>query len=774
METNLRNQRDSFTTYITKVDKIYIEKVKPFNDLFNNEDCKKSELFMKGLFLVIKSFLEGNAEELFIKIPVQEFGIKENAQNENYTRVQGVVHDVLSLFVSSRQMNLISSPDLIKENIGCLCYKKCEQRKIYEIATSNRTESGVRPKIKYPEGIAVTTTNLVNQYEQSRKKIFKLKSCPDRPNEQTFNHIDWGLEQLLLINKLSKENEVKQYNSALIVGFNDDAKRYCRFYSNIYFYSPLRFATSYDDVADSYDIVVFIGDNKYKNQVGDINKEIGFERTKKAIYIGTELENYSPNDKRKVFEFSSREMYHYFARDKFPEFKTLIMDFPWLNNYISSLNKIMDPINNLEENAKRRIISLAARHCISIDIENPTEDNVEFLSEYLYNNAYLTEEQEDSILDFYKNTTFADGEITPKYAKYNNLVKKYGESKVYIVNPFTFRFKRKGVKNFINNQNITNKHYILDIQKDDVFYIDMIKYLMKHQALGTFHLFSYFSLKKVSDYILSGPRICNSAYRVALLNGLIWDNSDNETVVSDRGLDNYFSSELLQDYIAGNKNFDASSIRYLVDFSDGETAEITGNVIYNSEEISIDELYDDYIDELPIDITYYSNPTNFDSIVAILSGLPKGKTISNYAQLWKNLLRERCITLYDGNYRDMLKNDFPFLPPHQNYINGKNHTYFPRKIRKFIGKLKALNLLNPEDERHLAMAHKASSKSSGYGRCLKDDLFHYLINDKEKSDFILSLEKKGKSYGEDITINSLLADCISTKTVKSINLIKNK
>ena len=70
METNLRNQRDSFTTYITKVDKIYIEKVKPFNDLFNNEDCKKSELFMKGLFLVIKSFLEGNAEELFIKIPV--------------------------------------------------------------------------------------------------------------------------------------------------------------------------------------------------------------------------------------------------------------------------------------------------------------------------------------------------------------------------------------------------------------------------------------------------------------------------------------------------------------------------------------------------------------------------------------------------------------------------------------------------------------------------------------------------------------------------------
>ena len=113
-------------------------------------------------------------EELFIKIPVQEFGIKENAQNENYTRVQGVVHDVLSLFVSSRQMNLISSPDLIKENIGCLCYKKCEQRKIYEIATSNRTESGVRPKIKYPEGIAVTTTNLVNQYEQSRKKIFKL------------------------------------------------------------------------------------------------------------------------------------------------------------------------------------------------------------------------------------------------------------------------------------------------------------------------------------------------------------------------------------------------------------------------------------------------------------------------------------------------------------------------------------------------------------------------------------------------------------------------
>ena len=29
----------------------------------------------------------------------------------------------------------------------------------------------------------------------------------------------------------------------------------------------------------------------------------------------------------------------------------------------------------MEENAKRRIISLAARHCISIDIENPTEDN---------------------------------------------------------------------------------------------------------------------------------------------------------------------------------------------------------------------------------------------------------------------------------------------------------------------------------------------------------------------------------------------------------------
>jgi hypothetical protein len=118
------------------------------------------------------------------------------------------------------------------------------------------------------------------------------------------------------------------------------------------------------------DILVFIGDRKYKNFSEKINDALFDGRVKKIIYIGTEPFWGYDNDNRNVrYSFSYREVFTYFY-GQFTEIKFHKFDFSWLFDNLRRLKQILINANIQEEYHKKILTTIASLIFISTFVED--------------------------------------------------------------------------------------------------------------------------------------------------------------------------------------------------------------------------------------------------------------------------------------------------------------------------------------------------------------------------------------------------------------------
>ena len=79
---------------------------------------------------------------------------------------------------------------------------------------------------------------------------------------------------------------------------------------------------------------------------------------KKVIFIGTSLDEFREGENSVKFDFSIRELYHYFAKSKFPQIKLDVLKFDWLEKQIEELNDIIGELDGVTPEQKQQIINL--------------------------------------------------------------------------------------------------------------------------------------------------------------------------------------------------------------------------------------------------------------------------------------------------------------------------------------------------------------------------------------------------------------------------------
>ena len=745
--------------------KPYIKNVEDFlNSLYN---CNSEEnVFFLNIFHVIKSFLnEKGSRNLFIKIPVHELGIKPDDYEQNWTRFQEIVNEAICLATAEKQMELVKCPELIvpNENAVVYCHNDIstdDPPQFYKLVARQLSPNGIRPKLILEGNKYKPVSEAIRTYNDNKDCIFRMKAELSSADARVRRHVESVYNRILGFHKNKFDT---QYNSALIVGFNDQAKRYERTYSNIYFESPVAFVNKFEYDMLQNDIICFIGDRKYNGWWDDIQRGLGQEKVQKAIFIGSYLNYFNESETNRFYGFSIREMYHWFANGYFPEpcFKRL--SFPWLEDRICEINGIIDGIQNINDEQRKRIISYALWNCVGIKIEKVDQEAIDNLSDFIYENTDITNEEEDLILDWYKTVCFEEN--TPKLIEFE-------KKKPYALIVPLKSHERK-LKSYLKNNNKRQNTLVFDVYNDSVKYNKLLADVWMHMPITDFYFMSYFSLNKISEFIRKEMDVCNGEYRVKLLNGIKLNTTKEKEIPSlvEDNLSNYFSDELFDEY-SPSYSFDPSNQqKYQVTTEDEQIIEITGDVVVGKTIVPLSVISEYYNNEdFPVEISYYEKHQDFGLVFEIIKNFPRGRDIAYYSRLWKEILRDYCKKEYGGDYKRMMKEHFPFLPKSQRrqYVNPDATTDFPNAFSEAVRRMRQLGLIDDKTRQYLISAKEANSGRSKMGGKLKESLYHFMITG-EKTKFLAAFDEKSKSRGETLTSDDLLKECI--KTIRITNII---
>lgn len=745
----------------------YIKNIEDFlNRLYN---CTNDEnLFFVNIFHVIKSFLnEKGSRNLFIKIPVHELGMKSNYHEQNWAKLQEIVNEAICLATAEKQMELVKCPDLIisNENVVVYCHNDIstvDPPHFYKLIAHPQSPNGIRPKLILEGRKYKTVSEAIRTYNDNKYCIFKMKAELSSADDRVRRHIESVYKRILGYNKNKFDT---QYNSALIVGFNDQAKRYERTYSNVYFESPVTFVNKLEYNLLRNDIVCFIGDRKYNGWWDDVQRGLGQEKVQKAIFIGSYLEDFKESETNRFYGFSIREMYHWFADGCFPEpcFKRL--SFPWLEDRICEINKIIDGIPNINDEQRKRIISYALCNCVGMKINTIDQKAIDNLSSFIYENTNITNEEEDLILDWYKTLCFEKN--TPKLIEYQ---RKETYSLIVPLNSY----ERK-LKSYLKNNNKKRNILIFDVYSNSVKYNKLLADVWMHMPITDFYFMSYFSLNKISEFVRKETDVCNGEYRVKLLNGIKLNTTKKVELPSlvEDNLSNYFCDDIFDEYSSSYSFGNNKQQKYQVTTEDEQIIELIGDVLMGKTIVPLSEISEYYNKEdFPLEISYYEKHQNFDLVFEIIKNFPREKDVVHYSRLWKEILRDYCSNEFDGDYKRMMKEHFPFLPKsHQgrHYVNPDATTDFPNAFSKTVRRMRQLGLIDDNTGQYLISAKKANSDRKKMGVKLKESLFHFMIT-REKTIFLASFDEKSKNRGESLTSDDLLKECIKTIRITNIAL----
>lgn len=391
-------------------------------------------------------------------------------------------------------------------------------------------------------------------------------------------------------------------------------------------------------------------------------------------------------------------------------------------------------------------------------VDQKTIDN---LSSFIYENTNITNEEEDLILDWYKTLCFEEN--TPKQMEF-----KKKESNALIV-PLN-SYERK-LHSYLKKNNRKRNVLVFDVYSNSVKYNKLLADVWMHMPITDFYFMSYFSLNKISEFIRKEMDVCNGEYRVKLLNGIKLNTTKEEipSLVED-SLSNYFSDDLLDEYLS-SYSFDTNKQqKYQVTTEDEQIIELIGDVVVGKTIMPLSEISEYYNKEdFPLEISYYEKHQDFDLVFEIIKNFHRGRDVAYYSRLWKEILRDYCLKEFDGDYKRMMKEHFPFLPKSQGrqYVNPDATTDFPNAFSKVVRRMRQFGLIDDKTGQYLISAKKANSDRTKMGVQLKESLYHFKITG-DKTIFLASFDEKSKSRGENLTSDDLLKECIKTIRITNI------
>ena len=565
----MKNIESNFNSYIMDVESFVKEQTKQYDRFPHTDNLDRKGYFFREIFYVLKSFIqEEESNKLFIKIPVHELGISKQEQERNWDLFQKTISDVLCLATADKQERMVKCPSLDSSAIGNVVYCHNDNPIIYnypqlfELTSSNNVDVPARPKLILDGRNIIRTKEAISTYEANKDCIFKMKSTPSSSDQRTMRHIEYVYNAIkaYITNRFEK-----QYESALIVGFTDSAKRYERTYSNIYFDSPVSFTKRFQEGDLNNEIVCFVGDKKYSGVWDDVQRGIGQGKIKKAIFIGSVLDEFKEIEGNRLYEFSFREIYHHFVHGSFPKISCERLHFPWLEEKLTELNTIIDEIPAINEEQRKKLITHIFWNFVGFDIVKPDEEKVNRLSDFIYENLSISNDEEDKILDWYSESK-NDSE-SPKKQFCNRIP---NNKNLHVVTPFSYKQK---FKQYLGKNNTNNNIIVVDTQCDSKKYVETLTDLLMHLPLGEIIFLSYTSLDKLETHLDSEIDVYNSKYRVQLLGGLQIEVNETlpEYVATKSDLSDYFVLDLLDEYLSDYSGNNNAQTKYEVTFQDSTT-----------------------------------------------------------------------------------------------------------------------------------------------------------------------------------------------------------
>lgn len=749
MEHILNGLRDAFQNYQEKVIKLFQEKTEPWNGLF---DTVSNPDICRGLFYIIKKFVDGDKTQLFIQLPTDELGQNDETQKKNRLEIQEILTDFLFLATKESWSEQFDCPNIEDANIGDFCYF---DNRVWEIVRSN--DSAPRPKCldarstfrtSVARDIYRTTRESGIRLLSNSGSLAEIKKAANKINFYRAFPVTYNASQCILVGaKHSKQNPLLSCDNI---------------------YKPVHFVTNFANIYNqNCDILVLLWDRKYLNFEVQINNLIASGQVKKVILLGTEIfDGFKENTENLWFPFTYREIFSYYSnplrqyRNRFPSIEFKKIAFPYLYQAIETLNSYIP--EGFDKKDRQRILGLTLRPFLGRKFE---ETDVDYLREILYNDYdALSNEAIDNIISWVSN--FNCTGRTPKEEQ--NPTTAWNQT--FDLDPRT-SYKRD-LSRHLHDTNNNNQVYIIDAPLNVYKVVDCVKALLSRGALGKYLILSYFELPKLKEFFESEVKVYKSNDRFDILNIKFEHELKKQHVMSTNLLD-YYNDDFTDDILSyGNEqrqNTQNQKFECKFENTPEDIILENGFVIYFSNTIKVEDLYNNKIDYIPCKITYYQKPEDFQELMKLYYPIPPNESVESYAQFWKVKLRGMLQDRYNGDLNSMHK-DFKFLSITElrRITKSSYSSMFTHKIDSIANVMARHRIITAEESICIKAAHDIVGEYSINGQRLKASLIEYQLTGKIDS-FLQELVSNASAKGVNISVDGLLAQCMVTKTLLDIN-----
>lgn len=765
--------------YFSNINNAYREATKDFEFIFDN---LRSSDFYKGVASQIDYFLENDDRCFFLQIPVEELG-RDNDE-KNFDNLTIVIFKLLAIH-SRDELKRLLQTDICDKDI--LFYNYSDLGKDYRgikrffkfDLNRNCCKEIFQPTERNGNRIVNYLPTKINVNSENISQIIKLKREPDGNRN---NYVEY-CEKILKFSKqiIDFNLNKNQFKKILVVGYN--LRQSFLHYDVPYNHndtlveSTITLKSSLDNISNDFDLIVIIGDKKYKNRNTEIlnglnNRNNNF---KKVIFIGSELEIDIP-----TYSFTYKEMANYFSKGSLPVENYCSFTFDFADTVKQELNTILSKNLQLSEEIKSRVIGYLMYNILKLDfnqkvLNSKKEQISETIQEIIIEHFGLEELPLDyellNRLENYINHLSYGKEDNPKIIYItHNLPTNY--NKRIIIPNNNSSWKRKLESEILPNNNGNNQIIFDSLSWRN---LKIYKHLLRNGVLGRFYFLYYKNFEEKGileqkNYLAKEFEAYNSEYRHNTT-GVEFPKEDNVQI--QRGLDDY--DDNIETEINGIKEneWNVGTI-YNVVFEDDTIENNLGNVIYISDIIGIDELYELWTEQKDskIEITYYKNPGElFDNVVQI----EKGFDVKPYSGLWK----KRLISFYDevyNNHFDLLftnlvsyglKDNSNSKQKIKNIVNNRYNNDFPDDLYVILNLLKQNKYLTDTEFSRVGQAKNSNNDNRKIGERLKDELYEYKLK-KRKGNFLEKLESNI------IAADELVRHSILTKTIKKITIKESK
>ena len=772
-----------FSEYKKRVDAFFVEKSGGYSELLESFSDGAAADFYKSLFYIINNFLEdgGDNSQLFIQLPCEELGHKENEQERNLSKLQHLVSEALFLS-TSKKLEAIKAPASLQDcelnSLYCMGTgvlnpnNNSKRERVWQVCeTRDKTKKCLREQL--PDNQHFRLSQSEQAYEDNRNNTFKLKGGVILPSNTSQRKSAFLKKVASIAEKLSlyqKYGNKKQYSNALIVCFDDNWDD--TLVNSTLVDSPVTARRRYDiDEENNYDVVIFIGDRKYMCLEDRIQENLAYGIWSKVIYIGSEIfDGFDNRYGTLKYAYSFREIYSYFFNGQtvgkecyFPDIRIHSLEFPWLNEAVEKLNSKLIECG-LSSDEISNVLSYAIYPFLGADVNVDVSNNAENLKDFIYENINMTYEDVESFISLYMQLDYPS--TNPKQKIKKDLEARHSlDCKLFVANHKSYK---DSIKEFIRNKNHFNNRILVDVKGDWRAYVDILKYLLKHGAAGHYYFLSYCKMDMLEKFIKSELEVYQDKYRETILSGISIDIDKPETSsVVDGDLSSFYKPMEIDDYFANTGTAARKSPRFSFTDKEGNKVPVTGDVIIESAIVPLMTIFGNKEDYLPAEVTYYANPDNFKYLMKLKYSFPADRDVDYYANLWKNVLEEYCKNRYNGKFKEMEKADFPYLKNLKTYWGGRSATSFPRQINPLVRKLMSLNLISSEDARFILAADRVNRLYSSNGVELKDALYRYKLTGAKKR-ILEDIENAASINGDNITAETIAESALVTVSVKDI------